>query len=995
MESVVPTQITQELTQILSNLVLGDNEIRANAEKAVNERLVHTPELYLLALAQFAITADTEVMRSFSLFAITADTEVMRSFSLVLLRRLLFRTSPSPSPTASRLTLYDQLSHQTLTTLERLLLYTLSHETSAAVRRKAIDTICDLANQSMLRGRPWHALQAQTFSMVQVQDETEGVQNWGYRESAFRVFAGCPNLVMDLQIDAVLSVLQGGLRDRWSIDVRHAALLASVEYLTHADPGQLSQSLCLIPAILETLPALASSLSSPPLGASLPNGPKTSNYHYLSTFLSTLTPLASTHPILFAPHLQNMLTFLPSLILPPVDCGPTPTVGRPYPTGGGRQGAFVFPPPSGSQYDDDDTNGSRNGVDDDGEGEDDTEADERSTLRLSALEFMVSLSEARPAMVKKMTGWTEVIVRACLEGMGEGEDEVEAWLAEDPSLGSPTDTDSQPALYEQALDRLACALGGRAVLPPAFQYIPSMLASYDWRVRHAGLMAIAAIGEGTGRVMLKELEKIVDLVVPMFNDSHPRQRTDLYQRAAAPQEVIQRQYHQKLFSALIPALEDPEPRVHAHAAAALINFCEGVERDTLLPYLDAIVVRLLKLLDPESSQPPSSPTQPTQPPIVHRYVQEQAITTLAMVADASEGMFAKHYSTIMPMLLNVLRNAEGKEFGKLKAKAMECAGLIAIAVGPDVFRPDSKSLIEILFDSEIETPQEATDTQMAHYLIATWSKVCQAMRGEFEPYLPIVMPSLLAAASVKADLSLYDDDDDTTEEKEGYETVMMDGRTYGVKTSVMDEKCEAFETLVIYCHCLGAKFAPYLAQTLEITLPCLKFYFHEGVREACAILIPMLLSCGKESQTLTNQMVAATFNQLINCIITETDASFLSSLFKHLTESLRVLGGPSPLTATFHEPIIEATKRQLQSLADKRKARAARANSASGGVGGIGEMDREELALLEEIEDFALEDMGKMLSLFDSNHPLLVAVGSVRDLGFNTYDSEEEDEGDE
>lgn len=54
-------------------------------------------------------------------------------------------------------------------------------------------------------------------------------------------------------------------------------------------------------------------------------------------------------------------------------------------------------------------------------------------------------------------------------------------------------------------------------------------------------------------------------------------------------------------------------------------------------------------------------------------------------------------------------------------------------------------------------------------------------------------------------------------------------------------------------------------------------------------------------------------------------------------------------------------------------------------------MDREELALMEEIEDFALEDMAKMLCLFDKNHPLLVAVAGVRDLGFNTYDSEEEE----
>jgi hypothetical protein len=39
-------------------------------------------------------------------------------------------------------------------------------------------------------------------------------------------------------------------------------------------------------------------------------------------------------------------------------------------------------------------------------------------------------------------------------------------------------------------------------------------------------------------------------------------------------------------------------RVHSHAAAALINFCEGVARDTLVPYLDPIVERLLKLLIP-------------------------------------------------------------------------------------------------------------------------------------------------------------------------------------------------------------------------------------------------------------------------------------------------------------------------------------------------------------------------------------------------------------
>lgn len=148
----------------------------------------------------------------------------------------------------------------------------------------------------------------------------------------------------------------------------------------------------------------------------------------------------------------------------------------------------------------------------------------------------------------------------------------------------------------------------------------------------------------------------------------------------------------------------------------------------------------------------------------------------------------------------------------------------------------------------------------------------------------------------------------------------------------------------------------------------------------------MLLASGKASNTLTNQMVSATFHQLITCIDTEHDSSFLASLYKCFTDSMRVIGGPAALPHEYHEGVIEATKRQLQTVADRRKGRANRAASSEG------DHDREEMALLEEIEDFALEDMGRMLTAFDGNHPLVVAVSSVKDLGFNTWDSDEEEE---
>ena len=78
----------------------------------------------------------------------------------------------------------------------------------------------------------------------------------------------------------------------------------------------------------------------------------------------------------------------------------------------------------------------------------------------------------------------------------------------------------------------------------------------------------------------------------------------------------------------------------------------------------------------------------------------------------------------MPLLLNVLRNANGADYRKLRVKAMECAGLIgsssvtismicpyvcscvAIAVGRDIFRPDANTLVELLM--RIQSPLSAS-----------------------------------------------------------------------------------------------------------------------------------------------------------------------------------------------------------------------------------------------------------------------------------------------
>ena len=144
-------------------------------------------------------------------------------------------------------------------------------------------------------------------------------------------------------------------------------------------------------------------------------------------------------------------------------------------------------------------------------------------------------------------------------------------------------------------------------------------------------MAIAASAEGGTRVIAAELGRVVALITHAFQDPHPRVRHAacqcLGQLCTDLEDAVQAAHPQEVFGALLRTLGAPEARVHSHAAAALINVCEGVTREALLPYLDALVDALLRLLEPT--------------PTAKRYVQEQAITTLAMVVDAAANYFRK------------------------------------------------------------------------------------------------------------------------------------------------------------------------------------------------------------------------------------------------------------------------------------------------------------------------------------------------------------------
>ncbi|KIM77399.1 hypothetical protein PILCRDRAFT_825362 [Piloderma croceum F 1598] len=892
MDPALPSDLMAELSHILSNILLNDNRIRSNAERIMNDRLCQNPDVYVVALTQFAVSADTDSMRS---------------LALLLLRRLLFLSSTELQPTqisnvqASSPMFFDCISSDTLSIIERLLLHSLSHESVLLVRQAAVDAITALADHFIQRGRSWHALQAQAIDMAQS-------PNVILRESVFGLFSGTRMLVMGMPIDDLLKILKAGLEDQESVDVRFSALRAAGAYLCDADDHQLAQSVNILYPMLDTLPSL--------------------DEYQLAKFISSLTMLATTKSFLFEPHIRPLYNFLAPLLLISTNSGSTPIQTMLIPSGE----SVTFPPASAVSTRDQNT------------GTDGHKDDTRKAI----LEFMITFSEASSVTVKNIEGWTAVIVRGCLEGMGTRCDsDLGEWLESDLTE-DPVD-DTYACMCEQSLARLAAALGTKLLFPPVFDYMPSMLGNHDWRMRHAALVAIGKIAGvnsksyDTFEEMLDEMygksnevANIVNLVTPMFNDSHARvlhAACYCVGQICIDIAVHGVEYSESLIISLLLALNSPEPRVHAQAAAALVGFCSEMANPALLTYADRVIARLLTLLDPNCY----NGKQPK------RYVTEQVITTLAALANVyPTGTIATHYSHIMPLLLNVLRIAPAPDCRKLRLKAIECVGILAVAAGRDIFRQHASTIADLLLGIQ-NGPVDPGDTMLNLQLLETWPTICQAMASEFEPYLPAVMQALISIAA--------------TDNSESHQSV-------GILSSVKDEKHQALKSITIYCSTLKARFTPYVSQSLELVLLTLGLHSHDGTQDACTSLVPILLTCSKENSILQSQIVPATFLQLIHCINTETEPLFLSRLLKCVTKSLKSVGGPTHLSPELTNGLVEAVSSQLDIIANKRKA----------------EQKTEQIltwSIVETWEASVLKDAEKLLCYLD---PLLKDLLSVKGL---------------
>lgn len=536
-----------------------------------------------------------------------------------------------------------------------------------------------------------------------------------------------------------------------------------------------------------------------------------------------------------------------------------------------------------------------------------------SGARMAGLELLTTFAEVSPSMCKRTSSYTDNMVLITLSMLTEvciDDEEAADWNNNDD-----TEDDDEEPEYDaarQALDRVSLRLNGQALATPLFQYLPVMIQSSAWRERQAALMALSSAAEGCSDVLMTEIPKILDMILPTLHDSHPRVQyaccNALGQMSTDFANVIQRTSGDRILPALISMLTSKSVfRVQAHAAAALVNFSEAASKEILEPYLDDLLNNLLGLLQ--------SPK---------RYVQEQVLTTIAIIADAAEKKFIKYYDTLMPLLTDVLKTDMGQENRLLKAKCVECSTLIALAVGKEKFAPHSQGLIQ-LFGHIQETAVE-DDDPIKPYLEQGWGRICRIIGKDFVPYLPAVLPPLLNAAKATQDISLLEEDEaEEYNTNDEWDVINLSGRLIAVHTAALDDKVSAMDLLRTYAIQLKGDFYPWVKEIVQdIGIPALDFYLHDGVRASAALTLASLLKCsvvatGNNSNE-TLQIWSQISNKLVDVLTNEPVPELLVAYYTSLVESIGVLGANS-LSQTQLESLAKSINSNLTEIYERIKAR--------------------------------------------------------------------------
>lgn len=621
--------------------------------------------------------------------------------------------------------------------------------------------------------------------------------------------------------------------------------------------------------------------------------------------------------------------------------------------------------------------------------------------RQLSMEFLVSIAEQAPSRCRRLPKnmFVQSVYPVAFKMMLDLQD-LDTWdvaNCEDEQSAGGQGIDQEISNFDvgsEALERLVGALGAKRSLPTCFALIQEYARSENWVSRHAALVGLCQILDVLDD---ENLDAIVRHLLAQANDPHPRvccTAVDVIGQLSVDQAPqFQEMYHGQALTVLAHYLEDfSKPRLQAHSATALRQFIDMCPPELLSPYLEKMLHQLFALLQHGQALAPTATQTPTQAFIATRVVQEQAITAISSVATVAGASFSNYYAAVMPPLQQILMNCLNESMQAAAASpaalkpasnapssftlggiTLECLSLIGQAVGKEVFSNDAPAILKVMAEMQA-TPSIVGNELIRTYLLQAWARCCTCLGHDFAPYLPLVMPTLLEAATQQAEFEVdpttlaSDDDDDESScstDSEDIQLAQVNDKCLSIRTSILEEKATACQLLAGMVTDLEDACFPYAEQVTQVLAPLLTDSVHSDIRGSAIRAMPALVKCVAIStaapvskdhgEAAIKQMVDFALGRLINALTSEPDVDLVVSIIQSMTKSLGDSHELHPTLELNEAQLREVVQGLLVVLGDSFQRRALRRGAGSDDMDGEADPEYDDDKASESSESQAVE----------------------------------------
>jgi len=465
-----------------------------------------------------------------------------------------------------------------------------------------------------------------------------------------------------------------------------------------------------------------------------------------------------------------------------------------------------------------------------------TEGKFDSGTKTLGLEILCTILESEPQMVRKNKLFLDNTIRICLNLMLCIEEDSD-W---DNSYCESVVDDETFDAGQVGLNRLSENINAKKFLPVLMPKLEELMQGKDWRMRHAGFIAMAQCCE-----LFHENRQNKDLlfqsIVNGMKDVHYRVRFSAIHclgiMCSDFGTKFVNNYSSNILDIFEAGIDDKEhPRIQAGSAICVVNYAEKVASKLLRPRLEQLLNKLFNLLNQHQ-----------------KFVQENALSAVSECAENSKDHFVKYYDTFTAHLMRILQHALGEEYIPLRLEALRCLTHIGEAVGSKTFNNHAVQAMQI------SLPIIEQDGVEVVQILDSWTRIFQTCPEGMAPFMNQVSQVAFKYGSQSVKLEEWDSDDD----------VELNDRDEPVNAGSVEEKVAAINLLFAVVNYSKGQATSFVKPAADILIPLIDDPKDNSIQEAASECLPGLIVCLCDALKngvggVTNEDIKCLFNLVLS-----------------------------------------------------------------------------------------------------------------------------------